>query len=213
MRFSVDAFNTFLGGIGQAYNWYQATRCPCIDPHSGAAKPNCQLCFGKGYQFASAVPGVAGLSGQKTQRAWEQSGNYERGDIVVTIPSDTPLYAIGQFDRITALSATNPFSLVLTSGMAAKERLIFAVQSITGVSWINAAGTGMVQGGIPTVNANGTLSWPNGGQPPAGVQYTIKGTKFLDYFCFGEYAQNRAHNGGLTLPRRVVLRDFDLFNR
>lgn len=213
MQFSPTAFNQFLAGIGQAYNWYQSFACPCINPHSGAAKPGCPLCFGKGRQFSAPVEGVAGISGARTQREWAQFGVYERGDIVVTIPENTALYQIGQFDRVTALNANNPFSLVLTSGSVGTERLNFSVQAITRVFWLTPDGSAVVEGGTPTVNADGTLSWPNGGQPPAGIQYTITGTKLLDYFCFGDFPSNRAHNGGLRLPRKVILRDFDLFNR
>lgn len=213
MQFSPQAFNSFLSSIGQQYSWFKSDACPCVDKHSGAAKPSCPLCFGKGRQFAPAVDGVAGMSGQKTQREWAQYGTYEQGDIVVTIPENTPLYNIGQYDRVTAKNATNRFSLVLQSGNAATERLFFATQAITRVFWLTPDGSVVVEGGIPVVAANGTLTWPSGGQPPVGVSYTITGTKFLDYFCFGPFPTNRAHNGGLRLPRKVILRDFDLFNR
>jgi hypothetical protein len=212
MNLSPDDFNGFLAGIGQQYDWRQSYACPCADPHSGAAKTSCPLCFGKGRQWLAAVGGVAGMAGAKTQREWAQFGVYESGDVVVTIGSDQPMYAIGQFDRVTALNATNRFSVVLTHG-AQVERLVMTVNSIDNVFWLTPDGTATVQGGIPVVAANGTLTWPDGGEPPAGAKYTVSGTKILEYFCYGNFPSNRNEQSGSQLPKRVVLRDFDLFNR
>ena len=212
MMLSPDAFNAFLNSIGQQYLWRQSFACPCIDSHSGAAKPSCPLCFGKGRQWNAGVRGIAGMAGAKTQRAWAQFGVYEGGDVVVTVGSDQPMYAMGQFDRVTAVNATNRFSLVLTHG-APVERLLMTVASIDRVFWLTADGAAIVEGGIPAVAANGALSWGGGGEPPAGAKYTISGTKFLDYFCYGDFPANRNAQSGSTLPKRVVLRDFDLFMR
>ncbi|NPT44347.1 hypothetical protein GNZ12_24155 [Paraburkholderia sp. 1N] len=217
MQFSPQAFNQFLGpngNIGQQYAWYQSFACPCVDPHSGAANPSCPLCIGRGRQYAAPVNGVAGIAGQRAQREWAQFGVYEQGDLVITIPSASPVYAMGQFDRVTALNTQQVFSLVLTSGDPL-ERLwtTTSVIGVTRVFWLTPDGTAVVEGGIPTVNADGTLAWPNGGEPPAGAQYTITGTKMLDYYAFGMFPTNRNFQQGLALPRKIALRDFDLFNR
>ncbi len=216
MQFSPQAFNQFLGpngNIGQQYAWYQSTRCPCVDPNSGSANPGCPLCFGKGHQYAAEpITGVAGISGQRAQRDWVQFGVYEAGDLVVTIPSASPVYGMGQYDRVTALNTQQVFSQVLTSGDQL-ERIHTSVLAITKVYWLNSDGTAVVQGGIPVIGPGGTLSWPSGGQPPAGVQYSITGTKMLDYYCWGMFPSNRNFQQGLALPRKVILRDFDLFSR
>jgi len=212
MIFSSSAFNRFLGAIGQQYDWRQSFACPCCDPHSGAAKPSCPLCSGKGRQWLDGVEGVAGMAGAKVQREWTQFGAYESGDVVITVGSDQPLAAIGQFDRVTALNAFMRFSLVLTHG-SPTERLRFSVTKIDRVFWLNDGETSTVPGGIPSVSANGSLSWSDGGEPTTGAQYTISGWKNIDYFCYGDYPANRNEQSGLPLPRRVVLRDFDLFSR
>lgn len=152
------------------------------------------------------------MAGAKTQREWAQFGVYESGDVVVTIGSDQPMYTMGQFDRVTALNATNQFSVVLTHG-APVERLLMTVNAIDRVFWLTTDGTAVVEGGIPVVAPNGTLTWPNGGAPPAGAKYTISGAKTLEYFCYGNFPSNRNEQSGSPLPKRVVLRDFDLFNR
>ena len=210
--FLVSAFNNFLGAIGQQYVWRQSFACPCVDPHSGAAKPSCPLCVGKGRQWSDGVSGIAGMCGVKVQREWAQFGAYESGDVVITVGSDQSLYNVGQFDRVTALNAHGRFSLVLTHG-SQTERLMFVVSKIDRVFWLSADGASTVEGGIPAVATNGGLTWSVGGEPVDGTQYTISGWKNWEYFCYGDYPANRNEQSGLPLPRRVVLRDFDLFNR
>jgi hypothetical protein len=211
MQLSPSKFNSFLAGIGQQYTWRKSYACPCTDPHSGAPKPSCPICFGKGRQWLAGVNGVAGMTGMSTQRAWAQFGLYESGDVVVSIGSDSPMYTMGQYDRVTALNATNQFSVVLTHG-AQVEALVMTVNSIDRVFWLTTDGTAVVEGGIPVVNSDGTLTWA-GGAPPANTKYTVSGSKFLDYFCFGDFPSNRNEHSGAPLPKRVVLRDFDLFRR
>jgi hypothetical protein len=217
MQFSPQAFNNFLGSngsIGQNYRWFKSDACPCISKASGASNPACPLCHGKGRQYSAGVDGVAGMSGAKTQREWAQFGVWERGDIVVTIPENSPLYDLGQYDRVTALNSTLRFSEVLRRGSGMKERLTFAVEAITRVFWLTPDGAGVVEGAVPTVAADGSLSWPDGATlPPSGAAYTVTGTKYLDYFCFGDFPSNRNMNQGSRLPRKVILRDFDLFSR
>lgn len=153
------------------------------------------------------------MAGTKTQREWAQFGVYESGDAVVTIGSDSPMYGMGQFDRVTALNATNQFSVTLIRGEAAEasKLALITLKSIDRVFWLTPDGTAVVEGGIPTV-ANGVPTWASGA-PADGVQYAISGSRFLEYFCYGDFPSNRGEHSGAPLPKRVVLRDFDLFNR
>lgn len=216
MQFSPLAFNQFLGengNIGQQYAWYQSAACPCVDPYSGQALPACPVCLGKGHIYPSQpVTGVAALAGQRAQKDWATFGQYEAGDLVLTIPEDTPIYTMGQWDRVTAMNTQQAFSNVLVSG-SPLEKLWTSVIAVSGTFWLINDGTEVQPGGVPVVNADGTLSWPNGGQPPAGMQYTITGTKRLDYYCWGMYPTSRNFQQGLRLPRKVVLRDWDLYSR
>jgi hypothetical protein len=110
------------------------------------------------------------------------------------------------------LNATNGFCVVLTRG-AQVERLLMSVAAIDRVFWLTADGVTTVEGGIPVVAENGALSWPEDDAPPAGVKYTVSGTKLIEYFCYGEFPSNRNAQSGSLLPKRIVLRDFDLFSR
>lgn len=203
------AFNRHLAMIGQGYAWRKSYACPCVNPDSGAARHNCLQCSGRGRIWADAVEGVAGMAGAKTQREWVQFGVYESGDVVVTIPSDTPLYGMGPFDRVRALHSTEQFSLQLVRGEG--DRLRFAVKAITRVFWLDED-EAVVEGGIPTVSGTGALTWASGA-PPAGTQYSISGERFQEYYCFGMLPSNREEHQGAKLPKRVVLRRWDLFGR
>jgi len=209
MQLQPHAFNSFLADIGQGYVWRKSYACPCVNPNSGAAKKNCPHCSGRGRIWDAGVPGVAGMAGAKTQREWAQFGVWESGDVVVTIPENTPLYEMGQFDRMTASHSTELFSMPLTRGE--NDRLHFQVESVSRVFWINDAGA-IVEGGTPTVSGAGVLTWVSG-EPPAGQQYSISGVRMLEYYCFGMFPSNRNEHQGARLPKRVVLRRWDLFGR
>ncbi len=211
MKLSVPAFNAFLGGIGQSVTWSAAFACPCRDPVSGASNYSCPVCSGTGEYWIAPVAAVMALSAQKIQRQWEQFGMYENGDVVVTLPSDTPAYAMGEFDRVVFSQSSEPFSFTFTHD--GTDKLKGSIVSIQSVFWL-LNGVTVTQGGIPTVGVGGVLTWPAGQiPPPTGAQYSITGRKNPEYFCYGNFPQDRAHQGGEALPRRVVLRRFDLFGR
>lgn len=210
MQLNPQAFNAHLEHMGQKVQWRKAFTCPCKNVNSGASDPKCPHCAGKGHMWDPAKPGVVGVTGQKTQNEWAQFGNYESGDTVVSIPESSALYEMGQFDRVTLLNATEQFSTTLFHG-AQTERLIGRIERISRVFWLDDQ-KNLVQGGIPTVAANGTLSWASGA-PPQGKQYGISGTRLLEYFCFGMFPSNRNMHQGARLPKRVVLRKFDLWGR
>jgi hypothetical protein len=209
MEFSVEWFNDHLATMGQDFLWRKASMCPCVNPHSGAAKPNCPICSGKGRSWANPVSVKAGMASERVLRQWAQFGRYEAGDAILSVPESSLLYDAGQFDRITMLNATDPFSLVLVRGQ--NDKINFPVNSIGRVYWIinNSA---VVEGGIPTVDNNGQLSWA-AGAPPVGTQYSISGTRYSEYFVWDEMPGDRKHHYGARLPRKLVARRFDLFGR
>lgn len=205
------AFNVHLNHLGEDFQWRAASACPCINPNSGAAAPACPQCGGKGYAWAPAVKARAAVASSNTQLAWARMGMYETGDMVLSIPSDSPMYGISQFDRVLAPTSSDRFSLALIRGAPA-ERLSQAVKSIDRVYWL--VNDEVVEGSArPTINANGTLTWPGSGSPPAGKGYSITGVRLNEYFCFGAFASDRNKHQGLQLPKRMVLRKFDLLGR
>lgn len=131
--------------------------------------------------------------------------------MVLSIPENSALYEIAQFDRITIETSTDAFSIALIRG-AVNERVPGAIKSIDRVFWFNQAGD-IVEGSVPTVASNGVPSWPNGGAPPAGVSYSVSGWRYAEYYCFGPFSSDRMKHAGMRLPKRMVMRGFDLFGR
>lgn len=205
------AFNAHLAHIGQKMTWSKSYRCPCVNPHSGAATPNCPQCGGKGWIWDKPITCVAGVSSQDLQLKWAEFGMWQDGDTVITIPENTPMYEAGQFDRVLMLNNVSNFSLPLVRGGANEKLFNVPVKKITRVFWIGKDG-GIVDGGIPKVDKDGSLSWANR-EPPAGTQYSVSGVQYNEYFCWGPFPHDRNQHQGARLPRRMVLRRFDLFSR
>ena len=213
MTFDPARFNALLSnarpGLGQNVSWQKATACPCRSPTSGAARQGCPTCHGKGVFWGSSIAAWTGLAGQKVAREWAAFSEWQSGDVVITIPSASPLWNIGETDKVAFTDSSQPFSSVLMGGV---DVLPFEASSISGVVWLDPITQLPVTGGVPTQGASGQLTWA-AGAPPTGTQYTISGRRTPLYYCFKEMAQDRAHSAGLPLPRRVVLRMFDLFGR
>lgn len=209
MRLNPHSFNRFLAHIGQGVIWRRALDCPCRTSHSGAADPRCAVCGGVGQVWDAGMACELALSGQKVQREWAQLGMYERGDTAVTLQSDSPAYAMGEFDRITFRDSSVPFSTVLIRGR--EPPLRFTVATLERA--VVRQGDQLAELPLPVLDERGQLQWPAANGPPPGTQYTLAGRKQPEYFCYGEFPQDRAHHHGQPLPRRVVLRRFDLFGR
>ena len=202
------AFNAFLAEMGQQVDWRVASACPCRSPRSGAADAACPQCHGIGYYWAEAQRCLVALSGQKTQAEWAKFGLWENGDQVVTLPSDSLAYAMGQFDRLTMVQSSIPFRVVLRPGDTLRDQVV----SVNQATWFSNSAL-VTANAPPEVGEDGTtLVWP-GDSPPADTQVALSGRKRPEYYCLQEFPQDRAHHGGRDLPRRVVLRRFDLLGR
>ena len=212
---SAESFNAMINQMGQDADWRRGYDCPCRDVYSGAADPACPVCGGKGLTWGDAVTGRVGVAGQKVQQEWAKMGMYESGDMVLTLPSDSPIFAMGEFDRLVMVHSSVPFSRVLTH--TGSEKLPLHVEQIERVFWL-AAGV-VVDGGIPSVAPDGSLTWPpvvepgDPTPPPNGAQYSMTGRRRPEYFAFRDFPQDRAHYGGIRFPRRIVVRLMDLFAR
>lgn len=212
MRLNPAKFNQFLVGVGQRMLWRQSFICPCITDHSGAADPACKLCRGRGRVWNSPLEGWAGVSQQQVNPQFQDFGQMELGDMTLTVPNDSPLYAMGRFDRVTLLNSTDVFSRVMTRGV--NDNLAdLAVQSVDRVFWRSPAGDAIVEGATPAVDQDGVFAWPDSGAPDPGVQFSITGIKYDDYFVYQALPSDRNAHMGAPLPKRVQLRKWDLMGR
>lgn len=211
MKFNAKAFDRHLNNIGQKVLWRRSYSCACVNPTSGAPDPKHALCSGKGRIWEDPVETVTGIARQETVAEWAQSGLWESGDMVLSIPQSSPLWDAGMFDRVTMLNSNDVFSQPFQRG-AASEKLLFQPDSITRVFWLHPTTRLIVEGGIPTVGANGVPVWADG-EPPPGVTYSMTGTRLSEYFLFDKFPSDRNQHSGMRLPKRVIARKWDLFGR
>ncbi|MGI4940005.1 MAG: hypothetical protein ACRYHQ_05485, partial [Janthinobacterium lividum] len=93
------------------------------------------------------------------------------------------------------------------------EHLAYPVASFEAVVWLDPKTKAPIAGSLPERPADGgALVWADGGDPPSGVQYTITGRRRQEFYVFRDLVQDRATNG-TNLPRKVVMRRFELFKR
>lgn len=210
MQFNPSAFNELLNGIGEYFLWRKASACPCLNPASLSPKANCPVCFGKGRLWNKGTRSLAAVASSNVQLQWTKFGQWEQGDTVLSIPEDSPLYEVGMYDRVLCETSTDPFSVPLIRG-APNERVHGSIQSFTRVFWFDAQ-YNVVDGALPAVDVNGKLSWTTNAPPDGGV-YTIEGIKNREYYCFGPFSSDRMKHQGMRLPRRMVMRNFDLLGR
>lgn len=206
MKLNPNEFNVFLSSIGQDVTWRRAYACPCVNANSGQAKSNCRHCSGVGRIWMASVVARTGVSGGRAQKEWAQFGQWDSGDVVITIPSDSALYAIGPFDRVLFSNRSEPFSQNVVKGI--NEKVRFPVVSLESVIYID--GANLVNAPLPSVNQDGTLDW-DAVALPDGVTFSITGRRRTEYYCFFEMPFDRPHHGGASLPRKVVLRRYELY--
>lgn len=209
MRLSPAKFNKFLDGIGQSFLWRPSQACPCVSPTSGQPKATCPVCHGKGRIWADPVACTAGIVGREQAKKYADFGAWDDGEIMLSIPSDSALYACGLYDRIATADRTEPFSINFVADVNDLP-LRFFVTEITSVSWIGENGL-LVTGGLPIVQ-NGTIDW-NGNTPPAGQTYSLTGRRMPEYYIYLDIPADRPYHHGQRLPRRVGCKQFDLFGR
>lgn len=205
--FNHSEFDGFLAAVGQDVVWRRAYACPCVNPTSGHARVGCKHCKGKGRLWQPGLDARTGVSGREAQQQWVQFGQPSLGDVVVTVPSDSPLYEIGPSDRVLFKNKTEPFSLNIVKGV--NERINFSIVSLEKVLYIDG-NDAMVDAPLPVVQSNGVLNW-SGVEIPDGVTFSLAGRRNPEYFCMKDTPFDRPHQGGAKLPRRVVLRRFELY--
>lgn len=209
-RLSARSFNRHLNHMGQAFNWRKGYACPCVSRESGQPDPQCNHCDGKGRQWPDApVPGTAGVISQAKLKRYEVFGPFDQDDMLLSIGSDSALYAIGQYDRVDALNRTEPFSMALIRGL--NDIIRFPVVSVDRAFYINQVDA-ITELPVPLVNADGTLDW-QGSPPPAQFSFSLTGRRRPQYYCYLDLPVDRPQHHGEKLPRRVILRRFELLDR
>lgn len=212
MKFSPGRFNGLIANIAQQVAWWKTDRCPCRDPYSGGPTQGCPSCGGRGWLWNAQTAGTLFLSGMKVQSQWATFGLYQTGDVSVTLPSNSSVYALKDMDRVRFTDSSAGVNQTFTHGVD-DTVLPFQLTSIDRVFVLN--GSQLPQDlTTPTIHSDQTLTWASGQEPAAGQQYTLTGRARPEYFvAYSSVEQDRAHHRGFALPRRIILRRFDLFGR
>lgn len=206
MQLSAEAFNALVRDMGQTVAWRRASACPCRKARSGAADPSCPQCHGLGWWWSDPIECTLAVAGQKVQTEWAKFGLWQSGDQVVSLPSDSAAYDLGPQDRVVMVQSSVPFSVILRPG----EPLRKSIVTLTSAGWFEEGALVVVQD--PAWGSDGRPVFTGQG-PPDGAQLSVNGRAHPEFFALQELPQDRAHHHGRLLPRRVVLRRFDLFGR
>lgn len=213
MRLNRHHFNRHLANMGQKLQWRRSFACACVNPESGAPDPKHALCAGKGVFWEAGIDTVCGVTKQGVTPEMIAAGIFDSGDMTMTVPSDSPMWdGAGRWDRVLLKNSTDVFSQPLKHGHVS-ERLLFTVEKFTRCFWLDTVTRGIIEGGLPVVATDGTLSWPNGGEPPLGASYSITGTKFDEYYILDSMPSDRNEHSGAQLPKLIQMRKWDLFGR
>jgi hypothetical protein len=199
------AFNKLLNNLGQDFIWSKALACPCLTADSKQPRYDCPHCDGKGRLWQNPTAAKSGVVSREQMKKMAGFGLYDSGDILLSIPSDSPLYAVGLYDKVQSVNRTEPFSIAFTPN--GNSTIKFTPVSIDSVVWLDSETNALINGTLPNI-INGQLTWIT--PPPVGVVYTLTGRRTVDYYCYEEIPLDRAHHFGKDLPRRVVLRRLEL---
>lgn len=224
-----DLFEDRIRVHGQQVEWYKASKCGCIDPHTGQPKvdisgnPRCQLCHGAGFLYADPIEYVILLQSVVPRREFAQWGTIKVGDLVASIPEKVKVERNGRFfwdtldlyanvaenDLFVLKNVRERFSEVLVKGSRDRVRAGVDVELMrlyTTDDVINE----YAENTHFTFGTDGTVTWlGDPGVPPDGAVYVVEYTGRPSYVVWQALAQPRNPDLGLMLPKRLILRRRD----
>lgn len=210
LGFNVDSLNNMLSNLGQTAQWQQAQLCPCRSASSGGADVKDPICGGTGYVWLDAMACKIAVEGMNTSREFGMTNEWEKGDLVATLPSDSAAYQAGEFDRLTLTQSSLRLNHILVRGNNDKLRY----RSPIAIAQLFAIIGGVKTVLAPTVDytlSGNTIVW-NSSTLPVGERYSVIYTAHPEYYVYKELVMDRPH-GGKSLPRKVHLRLMELFGR
>jgi len=210
LGFCPDRLNTMLQLIGQAATWERASRCPCRSTRTGGADVACVVCKGVGWIWDAPQPCSFGVSGSTPSRKFAAFAEWEDGDVLLTIPSDSPAYDMGERDRITLTDSSLRSAEVLTRGTQDTLRYRKPIAILTVWAIVNTIRKEYYES-IDYLMDGPTIRWLT--DPfPAGQPYSVLYRARPEYFVYRELAGDRPM-GGRSMPRKVHVKLMELWNR
>ncbi len=212
--FNVEELNASLNDLSQAARWEVASQCPCKSRRTGGADTQCLVCHGNGMTWDAATTCRIALQGMKSVKEFAMLGMWEKGDILVSLPSDSAAYECGEYDRFTLTDSRLRISQVLMRGAVSDALKYTAVISIEKIWGIYANARVDFTRGIDYTLVGNVITWlaPASTPLPVGSQYTVVYVTHPQYYVYRDLVSDRPH-GSQDLPRKVHLRLMELFSR
>ncbi|MDO8357313.1 MAG: hypothetical protein Q7U76_13060 [Nitrospirota bacterium] len=199
-----------LFSLGQTALWQQAQLCPCRNASTGGANVKDPVCGGTGYLWAAPIACSIAVEGMTTHREYAMTTECEKGDLVATLPSNSPAYQAGEYDRLTLTQSSIRLNHILVRGTNDKLRYRSPIAIAQVFGLVNGVKTLLLPTADYTLSGQ-TIVW-NSPRLPVGSQYSVLYTANPEYFVYKELVMDRPH-GGRSLPRKVHLRLMELFGR
>lgn len=212
--FNVNDLNQNLNDKSQQATWETASPCPCKAKRTGGADAQCPVCFGVGVIWNNATICRIALQGMKSVKEFAMLGMWEKGDIMVSLPSDSAAYECGENDRFTLDDSRLRISQVLTRSATVDLLKYTSIMSIEQI-WAIASGARVdFTRGIDYALVGNVITWlaPAAVPLPVGTQYSVVYVAHPQYYVYRDLVTDRPH-GSQDLPRKVHLRLMELFSR
>jgi hypothetical protein len=175
-RFHASVMNDLLHRHGATVEWEQGIICNCwgtvdngvLTYQTREPDPYCGTCQGEGFSYLPPIvfDGVV-LQQFDFNLMFNIMGQYEDGDVQLTVASDTPIWSRGtQGDRITLMDRVITQSEKIQHG---NDILRYVPASVETVQWGNT----IYRPGIDYQVVNDEIIWI-GNEPPADAWYGVR---------------------------------------
>lgn len=228
VKLHVDKYENMIFRRGRPVRWQEAIICSCWNTQTGQPLFSCEACHGTGYMYGPPYDGIALVMSITAEKEFLESGVFEAGDAVMTVPkrypvqlpnglfdntrfTDNPMYEIGMYDLVTLLDDEVKSSEVLTRGTSFHGKPadtlanpeITRIKRIQQVDSVTGEVTIYTEGQDFQLN-NNQIEWI-GNQPAMGTNYSVTYLHRPVYSVFTTLPKPR-HQDGQDLPRYVALR-------
>jgi hypothetical protein len=160
---------------------------------------------------------LIGVSRVVLNQQFAQFGEWEQGDMIATVPARDvcgtvqEIYGIGDMDRVTLLDSVIRRNFVGTRGQQ-DVLLGRVVRIVMDAFYLDSGSPVPLAEGIDFRVTGNVVEWLRG-TTPDGTAYSLRYIACPECFVWKTLEQPRAHDLGLALPKKVILRSFDLFGR
>ena len=167
--FTTGTFDSLIENHGLDLKLYHGIRCPCLDPETGQADPNCSYCT-NGWQYYGKEEIIGVVQAINAEKQFAETGGFLLGSMMLTVKAETNL---AYHDRLVHMDSVITHSEVITrdeDGLVDSARfpIIDTLRVIGKNGVIYQSGTDF------SIDSGGNVEWlETGEKPTAGDYYSI----------------------------------------